>query len=235
MADGTEVDLLVWGQTQSGEAVALFTLSSAAATVKVATYGARLTSIRTLDRDGAMGEVTLGSDELTPYLTGKGYLGAAIGRFGNRIAGKFVLDGKTWQLPLNNGPNCLHGGTVGFDHKVWQAEVVPNGVAMTYTSPAGEMGFPGTLRSTVTYTLTGSSLRVDYEAVTDAATVVNLTNHTYFNLCGESNLGPKDLGAHTIRLNADHVTPVDVNMIPTGELRPVAGTPFDQPRLGQRR
>jgi aldose 1-epimerase len=228
MADSTEVDQFVWGRTQSGEQVTLFTLSSADATVKIATYGARLTSIRTRDRDGLLGEVTLGADALEPYLTEKAYLGAAIGRFGNRIAGgSFVLDGERWPLPRNNGPNTLHGGPEGFDKRLWQAAVVPNGVAMSYTSPAGEMGFPGTLRSTVTYTLTGGSLRIDYEAVTDAATVVNLTNHAYFNLAGDGRLHPERFGEHTIRLNAEHFTPVDANLIPTGELRAVAGTPFD--------
>jgi aldose 1-epimerase len=220
----TLVESSAWGETLAGEAVALFTLTSAAATVKIATYGARLTSIRTAGRDGAMGEVILGADALEPYLTEKKYLGAAIGRFGNRIAhGRFVLDGATYQLPLNNGPNSLHGGTVGFDKKVWTATVVPGGVRMEYVSADGEMGYPGTLRAAVTYTLEGGSLTLTYEATTDAATVVNMTNHAYFNLAGADG----DLGAHTIRLNAERFTPVDAGLIPTGELRPVAGTPFD--------
>jgi aldose 1-epimerase len=168
--------------------------------------------------------VILGADALEPYLTEKKYLGAAIGRFGNRIAhGRFELDGATYQLPLNNGPNSLHGGTDGFNKKVWTATVVPAGVRMEYVSPDGEMGYPGTLRAAVTYTLQGSELTLAYEATTDAATVVNMTNHAYFNLAGEGG----DLAAHTIRLNAERFTPVDAGLIPTGELRPVDGTPFD--------
>jgi aldose 1-epimerase len=220
----TLVESSAWGETQAGEAVTLFTLTSAAAVVKIATYGARLTSIRTADRDGAMGEVILGSDELAPYLTEKAYLGAAIGRFGNRIAhGRFELDGVAYQLPLNNGPNSLHGGTVGFDKKVWTATEVPGGVRMEYVSADGEMGYPGTLRAAVTYTLDGGALTLAYEATTDAATVVNMTNHAYFNLAGDGG----DLASHTIRLNAERFTPVDAGLIPTGELRPVEGTPFD--------
>jgi aldose 1-epimerase len=224
MAEMTKVESAAWGETLAGEAVELFTLTSSAAAVKIATYGARLTSIRTAGRDGVMGEVILGADTLEPYLTEKKYLGAAIGRFGNRIAhGRFELDGVTHQLPLNNGPNSLHGGTVGFDKKVWTATVVPGGVRMEYVSPDGEMGYPGTLRAAVTYTLEGGALTLAYEATTDAATVVNMTNHAYFNLAGEGG----ELGAHTIRLNAERFTPVDAGLIPTGELRAVAGTPFD--------
>jgi aldose 1-epimerase len=224
MPEPTKVESAAWGHTLAGEAVSLFTLSSAKATVKIATYGARLTSVCVAGRDGTPAEVVLGSDLLTPYLTETAYLGAIVGRFGNRIdKGQFALDGETYQVPLNDGPNCLHGGPVGFDRKVWSAVVVPNGVAMTYISAAGEMGFPGTLRSTVTYTLEGSTLRVAYEATTDATTVVNLTNHAYFNLAGEGG----DFGAHTIQVNAERFTPVNATLIPTGELRPVADTPLD--------
>jgi aldose 1-epimerase len=229
----TLVESSAWGHTLAGEPVELFTLTSASAAVKIATYGARLISIRTPDRAGAMAEVILGADALEPYLTEKKYLGAAIGRFGNRIAhGRFVLDGETYQLPLNNGPNSLHGGTIGFDKKVWTAAPVPGGVRMEYVSPAGEMGYPGTLHAAVTYTLAGSALMLTYEATTDAPTVVNMTNHAYFNLAGaggdlDRKTGADALGAHTIRLNAERFTPVDAGLIPTGELRPVAGTPMD--------
>jgi len=224
MPETTKVESAAWGETHAGYAVTLFTLTSATAVVKIATYGARLTSIRAAGRDGAMGEVILGADVLEPYLTEKKYLGAAIGRFGNRIAhGRFELDGETYQLPLNNGPNSLHGGTVGFDKKVWTATEVPTGVRMEYVSADGEMGYPGTLHAAVTYTLEGSALTLAYEATTDAATIVNLTNHAYFNLAGDE----AALGTHTIRLNAERFTPVDAGLIPTGELRPVAGTPMD--------
>lgn len=221
----TEVSSAPWGKTPDGQDVVLYTLTSASAVVKIASYGARLTSVCVADRAGVMGEAILGSDELAPYLTDrKTFMGAIVGRFGNRIAkGQFSLDGESFQVPLNDGPNCLHGGPIGFDQKVWSSSEVASGVAFTYVSPADEMGFPGTLRSTVTYTLEGSSLRLDYEAITDAPTVVNLTNHAYFNLAGDGGY----LAAHTMQLHAERFTPVDDTLIPTGELRPVAGTPLD--------
>jgi aldose 1-epimerase len=211
MQQAAKVESAAWGRTGSGDQVDVFTLSNAEITVKIATYGARLTSIRTANHDGVLDDVILGSDALDPYLTGKGYLGAIVGRYGNRIAnGQFAIDGESFQVPLNDGPNCLHGGPVGFDQKVWQAKPVPNGVSMTCVSAAAEMGFPGTLHSTVTYKLEGSDLRLEYEAVTDAPTVVNLTNHVYFNLAGEGG----DLMAHTVRLHAEHFTPVNDTLIP---------------------
>jgi len=224
MSSITQVQSLDWGTTSQGEAVHLFTLRNAQVETSIATYGARLTSVRTSDRKGTVGEITLGADELAPYLTGKGYLGATIGRVGNRIAeGRFTLDGTDYQIPLNNGPNALHGGPIGFDQKVWDAIEIPNGVELSYVSPDGEMGFPGTLHVTVRYTLTGNDLRLDYEATTDRATVVSLTNHAYWNLTGE--LG--DLSHHLLKLNAESFTPVDSTLITTGELRAVAGTPHD--------
>ncbi len=221
----TEVSSAPWGNTPDGQDVVLYTLTNESVVVKIASYGARLTSVRVADRTGVLGEAILGSDDLAPYVSDrKTFMGAIVGRFGNRIAkGQFSIDGKSFQVPLNDGPNCLHGGPVGFDQKVWSAAEVPGGVAFTYVSPAGEMGFPGMLRSTVTYTLEGSSLRLDYEAVTDAPTVVNMTNHAYFNLAGDGG----DLAAHTMQLHAERFTPVDDTLIPTGELRPVAGTPLD--------
>ena len=153
------------------------------------------------------------------------YLGAVVGRYGNRIAlGKFTLDGKTYQIPVNNGANALHGGPMGFDQYVWQAKEVPDGVEFTHVSPDGDMGFPGTLTATVRYTLKGNTLRIDYTANTDKDTVVNLTNHSYFNLHGDDKGNILD---QRIEINADRYTPVDAGLIPTGELAPVAGTPMD--------
>jgi aldose 1-epimerase len=170
--------------------------------------------------------VVLGFDSLDNYLKKPNpYLGAIVGRYGNRIAqGKFTLDGKTYQIPLNDGSNALHGGPVGFDQYVWDSHEVPGGVEFTHVSPDGDMGFPGTLTAKVRYTLKGETLRIDYSATTDKATVLNLTNHSYFNLHGDdqgTNLDQK------IEINADRYTPVDSNLIPTGELAPVAGTPMD--------
>jgi len=224
MSSITQIQSLDWGTTPQGEAVHLFTLRNDHVEASITTYGARLTSVQTHDRNGTLSEITLGADELTPYLTGKGYLGATIGRVGNRIAkGRFTLDGATYQIPLNNGPNALHGGPIGFDQKVWAAQEIPNGVELSYVSPDGEMGFPGTLHVTVRYTLTDNSLRLDYEATTDRSTVVSLTNHAYWNLTGE--IG--DLSHHLLKLNAESFTPVDDTLITTGELRAVAGTPHD--------
>jgi aldose 1-epimerase len=148
-----------------------------------------------------------------------------VGRFGNRIAmGRFSIDGTQYQVPQNNGTNALHGGPMGFGRHVWQAAEVPGGVEFTHVSPDGFMGFPGTLTAKVKYTLSGNTLRLDYSATTDKATVVNLTNHAYFNLRGDDQ---GDILGEQLQLNADYMTPVDANLIPTGELASVAGTPFD--------
>jgi len=224
MPSETKVAAVEWGTTGSGEAVQCFTLSSPFMQVSVATYGARITSVKTPDKHGVLGEITLGADELAPYLTEKYFLGATIGRFGNRIAkGQFQLDGKSYQIPLNDGPNALHGGPVGFDQKVWAATTVPNGVQMSYSSPDGEMGFPGNLSVRVTFTLIDKTLAITYEADTDTPTLVNLTNHAYWNLTGEAG----SIAAHTLKLHASTFTPVDSTLIPTGDLRSVAGTPLD--------
>jgi aldose 1-epimerase len=173
-----------------------------------------------------MADVALGYDTLDTYLIKPNpYIGAVVGRYGNRIAlGKFTLDGKTYQIPINNGANALHGGPVGFDQYVWQAQELPDGVEFTHVSPDGDMGFPGTMTATVRYTLKGDTLRIDYSAKSDKDTVVNLTNHSYFNLHGDEKGNILDL---KIEINADRYTPVDAGLIPTGELAPVAGTPFD--------
>ena len=216
----------IWGHTADGVAVPIYTLTSGQIEVRVTAYGAHLVSVRTPDRTGKMADVVLGYDSLQGYLNDrKTYDGAIVGRYGNRIAlGKFTLNGKTYQIPVNNGANALHGGPKGFDQYVWQAQEVPDGVEFTHVSPDGDMGFPGTLTAKVKYTLKGSTLRIDYSATTDKATVLNLTNHAYYNLHGDDKGNILD---QRIEIDADRYTPVDAGLIPTGELAPVAGTPMD--------
>jgi aldose 1-epimerase len=221
-----EVKMSIWGHTKDGVAVPIYTLKSAQIEVRVMAYGAKLVSIRTPDRNGKMADVELGYDSLDDYLNDtKTYFGSVVGRYGNRIAGgKFSIDGKSYQVPVNNGNNALHGGPKGFDQYVWDAHEVPNGVEFTHVSPDGDMGFPGKMTAKVKYTLSGNTLRLDYSATSDKATVVNLTNHAYFNLNGD------DQGTilnHKLEINADKFTPVNGELIPTGVLAPVAGTPLD--------
>ncbi|HKW02823.1 MAG TPA: aldose epimerase family protein [Vicinamibacterales bacterium] len=218
-------------RTPDGESVDLITLrNQAGIEVRIMTWGATILSIKTPDRAGALDDITLGFDTFAPYVDKAPYFGAVVGRYGNRIAkGKFTLDGKTYTLVTNNGANALHGGTRGFDKRLWKADTFQNasgvGVKMSYTSADGEEGYPGTLAAEVTYTLNDKNqLVVDYHATTDKATVVNLTQHTYFNLAGGK---ANDILGHELMLNADRYTPVDDTLIPTGELAPVAGTPFD--------
>ncbi|RMH69490.1 MAG: galactose mutarotase [Bacteroidetes bacterium] len=220
-----------FGTTADGEAVTMYTLTRAGGMeVRLLNYGGIITSLKVPDRNGRLEDVVLGFDTLAPYLERHPYFGAIIGRYGNRIAGgQFTLDGTTYTLAQNDGPNHLHGGLRGFDRVVWQAEPFEEpgrvGVVLTYTSPDGEEGYPGTLQAKVTYTLTDDDeLIVDYEATTDKATPVNLTQHTYFNLAGH---GSGDVLDHELTIHADHYLPVDSTLIPTGERRPVAGTPFD--------
>src|SRR5215831_1314229 len=193
-------------------------------------YGAIVTSIRVPDRAGHFDDVVLGYDSPESYIKNNGpFMGAIVGRYGNRIAkGAFTLDGQTYRLATNNGPNHLHGGNKGFDKVTWQTEQFRNaagtGVIFRYTSPDGEEGYPGTLQVRVTYTLTDrNELMVDYFATSDKATPVNLTQHSYFNLTGVA----RDVLDHEVTINADRYTPVDPTMIPTGSLQPVEGTPFD--------
>jgi aldose 1-epimerase len=221
-----EVKMSIWGHTAEGTAVPIYTLKSGQIEVRVMAYGAKLVSVRTPDRAGKMADIVLGYDSLQDYLNDtKTHFGSVVGRYGNRIArGKFSLDGKSYQIPINNGANALHGGPMGFDRYVWQAHEVPNGVEFTLVSPDGDMGFPGKLTAHVKYTLEGNTLRLDYSATTDKDTVLNLTNHAYFNLNGDDKgniLGQK------IQVDAEKYTPVDSGLIPTGELAPVAGTPLD--------
>lgn len=220
-----------FGTTHDGKAVDLYTLTNShGVEVRVTNYGGIITSLRVPDKDGQSDDVVLGYDSLDSYLKSTPYFGAIIGRYGNRIAnGKFTLDGKECTLAKNDGPNSLHGGIKGFDKAVWEAEPFENkegvGVIFKYTSPDGEEGYPGNLKTTVTYTLTDKNeLIFEYHATTDKATPVNLTNHTYFNLAGD---GKRDILGHELMLNADRFTPVDKTLIPTGELRRVSGTPLD--------
>jgi aldose 1-epimerase len=220
-----------FGRLADGTDIGLFTLSNAhGVEVRAIPYGAILVSVRVPDRRGAAGDVVLGFDDLDGYLTRSRYFGAVVGRYGNRIAnGRFTLDGRSYQLATNNGRNHLHGGVKGFDKVVWQAlpetDEARGRVAFAYTSRDGEESYPGTLNARVTYALTErNQLVVDYQATSDAATPINLTQHSYFNLAGE---GQGDILGHVLVLDADQFLPVDETMIPTGELAPVAGTPFD--------
>lgn len=216
----------VWGHTADGVAVPIFTLKSGKIEVRVMAYGAKLVSIRTPDRNGKMADVVLGYDHLDDYLKDNDtHFGSIVGRFGNRIAmGRFSIDGNSYQVPQNDGTNALHGGPKGFDRYVWESREAPDGVEFTHVSPDGHMGFPGTLTAKVKYSLSGNTLRLDYTATTDKPTVVNLTNHAYFNLRGDDQ---GDILGGQLQLNADRMTPVDASLIPTGELASVAGTPFD--------
>lgn len=219
-----------WG-TWEGKPVSLFTLKNRDGLVaKITNYGTILTEMHVPGRDGKMADVALGYDTLAPYLLRHPYFGCTAGRVANRIAGgKFTLDGKAYTLAVNNGPNHLHGGKVGFDQKIWDAEPAPSeegpGVKLTYVSPDGEEGYPGTLTTTVTYTLThDNELKVAMRATTDRTTIVNLAHHTYWNLAGH---GSGDVLGHEMAIYADRYTPTDATLIPTGKLAPVAGTPFD--------
>ena len=220
-----------FGMTHRGEAVSLYTLKNAhGMQAKVLDYGGIILSLRVPDRNGRLDDVVLGFDSLGDYERGSPYFGAIIGRYGNRIArGRFTLDGRTYTLATNNGPNHLHGGVRGFDKVIWSVTPFQRsdsvGLVMNYTSPDGEEGYPGTLRATVTYTLTDKNEFIfDYQATTDRPTPVNLTQHSYFNLAGD---GKGDILGHVVTLNADRFTPVDSTLIPTGEMKSVAGTPFD--------
>ncbi|MGB8029557.1 MAG: aldose epimerase family protein [Terracidiphilus sp.] len=221
-----ETKMAVFGTTPDGVSVPIYTLTSGQIEVRVTAYGAHLVSVQAPDRTGKMADVVLGYDSLQGYLAdNKTYLGGIVGRYGNRIAGgKFTLDGKTYQIPLNDGPNALHGGPKGFNQYVWKSDEVPDGVEFTLVSPDGDMGFPGTLTVKVRYTLKGNTLRIDYSATTDKPTVVNLTNHAYYNLHGDDQGNILD---HKMEIDADRFTPVNSTLIPTGELAPVAGTPLD--------
>ncbi len=220
----TAVNKAPYGKLPTGEAVDLYTLKDKILTVQIITFGAHVISVKAPDTKGNIADVVLGYDSLAGYVADdKTYVGSVVGRYGNRIGkGQFTLDGKKVQLDLNNNGNTLHGGKVGFDRKNWTGRQIPNGVELTLVSPDGDMGFPGTLTAHVKYTLEGDKLRMDYSATTDKPTVVNLTQHSYFNLAGHG-----DILGHTLMIAADRYTPVDAGLIPLGQLAPVAGTPFD--------
>jgi aldose 1-epimerase len=229
------IEKQLYGVTADGKAVDEYTLTNVAGmVVKIINYGGILTSVQVPDRSGHLANVALGFNNFADWEAGNSpYFGAVIGRFGNRIAGgRFKLAGVEHMLPINNGPNSLHGGIKGFDKQVWTATPLAGeepGLKLVYVSPDGEEGFPGTLTTTVTYTLTATNaLRVDYHAVTDRLTIVNLTQHVYWNLAGD---GSGTIYDHLLQINAGRFTPTDANLIPTGELAPVAGTPFDFRRL----
>jgi len=225
------VEKTAFGKTPDGQPVDLYTLANShGVEVRVMNYGGIVVSLRVPDKAGKLDDVVLGYDSFTEYLDNKAYFGAIIGRYGNRIArGEFTLDGTTYHLAKNNGPNSLHSGWKGFNKVLWDAEPFTGdhavGVAFTYTSKDGEEGFPGNLKTKVTYTLTDENeLEFACEATTDKATPVNLTHHSYFNLRGEGN---GDVLHHEIMLNADRFLVVGSGLIPSGELRSVSGTPLD--------
>jgi len=220
-----------WGRTDDGQTVYLYTLkNSGGMTMHVTNFGCRIVSLTAPDRDGHFADIMLGYDILEEYLRDKRHYGAVVGRYGNRVAGgKFSIDGYSYQLTQNRPPNHLHGGDGGFEYRIWDTEALMRGDAvglkLRYSSKDGEEGYPGNLDATVCYWLTNDDeLRIEYSATTDKPTPINLTNHSYFNLAGAGN---GDILGHELMLAADHFTPVDQALIPTGELRPVAGTPFD--------
>jgi len=221
-----------FGVTAEGQPVDLYLLTNGKGmSVAITNYGGTVVSLKVPDRSGNPADVVLGYDTVGDYAAGKSYFGASIGRYGNRIAhGKFKLGRETYTLPNNDGDNTLHGGIIGFNKKVWSAQVIPSDDAsvleLTYLSKDGEEGFPGNLTAKVTFTLpqNRNELKIDYSATTDKDTVTNLTNHSYFNLAGE---GSGDILGHRLKLNASHYTPVDTTLIPTGQIPEVKNSPFD--------
>lgn len=221
----TNITKQAFGHTTDGTGVDLYTLADGKVEARITNYGGIIVSLRAPDREGKLDDVVLGYDSLDRYIAKTAYFGAIIGRYANRIAhGSFQLDGKTYSIPKNDGDNTLHGGIRGFDKVVWTAREIKDGIELTYVSKDGEEGFPGTLTSTVRYTLDGGALRIEYSATTDKDTVLNLTNHSYFNLAGQAK---GNVLGHVVKINASKITPADANLIPTGELKSIEGTPFD--------
>jgi aldose 1-epimerase len=226
----TNVTREPFGKMPDGTAVEVYTLADGPVEARILTYGGIILSLKVPDRSGKVADVVLGFDDLDGYVSNSNgpsasFFGAIIGRYANRIAhGKFALDGKTYSLPLNNGENSLHGGPHGLNNVVWRSKSIENGVELSYLSKDGDSGYPGNLSVTVRYTLVKNDLKIEYAATTDKDTVLNLTSHSYFNLKGQ---GQGDILNHQLLLKASRFTPVDANLIPTGELKPVAGTPFD--------
>jgi len=219
-----------FGKLPEGQEVDLYTLKSEKLEVQVSSYGAAIIVLRVPDRRGNWEDIVIGPQDLSSHIAnhrskGPIFFGALIGRYANRIAyGKFSLDGNTYSLAKNDGENSLHGGPGGFHNVVWQSEPIANGVAFHYLSKDGEEGYPGNLSVTVRYTVVGADLNIEYQATTDNPTVLNLTNHAYFNMAGA---GRGTVLAHQLKLFASRFTPGDAHLIPTGEIRPVAGTPVD--------
>jgi aldose 1-epimerase len=217
-----------FGTLADGTPIDLYTLTNRRGMLaKITTFGGRLTELHVPDRQGKLANINLGHTDVAPYLKpAEPFLGALVGRVANRMANaQFPIDGKIFTIPANDGPNALHGGPRGFDKVIWNANQSGNSLVLSYLSPDGEMGFPGNLRAEVTYTLTDdNALRIDYAAVTDKPTCVNLTNHAYFNLAGP---GSGDVLGHEIMIAADRYTPVDDKLIPTGQIAPVKGTLLD--------
>lgn len=219
-----------WDKDASGATVEVYTITSAKAEVKIVTYGARLISIRVPNASGVMGNVILGHDKLQDYKSPMNtWMGATIGRYANRIdRGEFTVDGKTYHIPLNQPTFALHGGPDSFHTKIWSAKVIRNGVEFSLLSPDGDMGFPGTLNVTIRYTLTevhgNPALKMEYGATTDKPTILNMTNHAYFNLADDSS---KPVFDDVARINASYYIPYNNHNLPTGEIAPVGGTPFD--------
>jgi len=224
----TKVTSQAFGKMPDGTPVEIYTLNDGADEARITTYGGVVVSLKTPDRSGKLADVVLGFDDVDGYVANfngpaDAFFGALIGRYANRIAhGSFILDGKKYSLPLNNGENSLHGGPHGFNNVIWKAKAVADGVELSYLSKDGEAGYPVNLSAVVRYTLVKGDLRVEYSATTDKDTVVNLTNHSYFNLAGQG-----DILSHQLTLHASRFTPVDAGLIPTGELKSVESTPFD--------
>jgi|HubBroStandDraft_3_1064219.scaffolds.fasta_scaffold24405_2 aldose 1-epimerase len=224
----TKVTSQPFGKMPDGTPVEIYLLSDGGYEARIATYGGILLSLKAPDRNGKSVDVVLGFDDVDGYVanfngSSDAFFGAIIGRYANRIAhGTFALAGKTYSLPLNDGANSLHGGPHGFNNVVWKAKPIANGVELSYLSKDGEAGYPGNLSAVVRYTLVKGYLRIEYSATTDIGTVINLTNHSYFNLAGGG-----DILNHQLTLHASRFTPVDAGLIPTGELKSVESTPFD--------
>lgn len=224
----TNVTAQAFGKMPDGTPVEIYTLRDGPIEARIMTYGGIVVSLKVPDKGGKAGDVVLGFDSLDGYVAnnnnkGSAFFGALIGRYGNRIAhATFTLDGKKYEVPKNDGDNSLHGGPHGFNNVVWKGKVIRNGVELTYLSKDGEAGYPGNLTAVVRYTLVGGDLRIEYSATTDRDTVLNLTNHSYFNLAGKG-----DILGHQLTLHASRFTPVEATLIPTGELKAVESTPFD--------
>jgi aldose 1-epimerase len=222
-----EVTKKASGKMPNGTPIDLYTLKDGKIEIRIMNYGGIVQSILVPDRNGKVADIALGFDTPEEYVTtgNKPYFGAIVGRYANRIAhGRFELGGKTYQITLNDGDNMLHGGKVGFDKAVWQAKQIEDGVELSHVSADGDQGFPGKLTTVVRYTVKSNELKIEYTATTDKNTVLNLTNHSYFNLKGQ---GTGDVTNHQVEIDAGRYTPVNKDLIPTGQLAPVPGTPFD--------